>query len=332
MSDIPAGWYDDPEQPAQYRYWDGAQWTDHRAPKSAPPAAAGEGVWAIVPEAFRLLGAGWRPLVVLALPMLVLTLVAGSLAYTALDGALDPSLADIIDRASEPGFDPFDDPADEAFVESIELSIDGAVIAATIAAGLLLLIAWLVTSVAFTVLLVAIRSGRTPSVSETYAIVLPRLPRVLGIMVLWWVVSAVVVFAAVFVMVVLAVITPLTLLLTIPALLAATIYAYPFAMLAPTALAVAPTDDPPLRRVIALVRPQWGAIAVRVLVVTLTMWAIGFATGIVTAPFSSAGLATSLLLSAVLQIPQAAFTSAGWAALYGFAGGPVGPDVTEPTT
>ncbi len=28
----PAGWYQDPEAPGQMRYWDGAQWTDHRAP------------------------------------------------------------------------------------------------------------------------------------------------------------------------------------------------------------------------------------------------------------------------------------------------------------
>lgn len=33
----PAGWYQDPEQPAQQRYWDGASWTEHRQP--APPVS-----------------------------------------------------------------------------------------------------------------------------------------------------------------------------------------------------------------------------------------------------------------------------------------------------
>lgn len=33
-----AGWYDDPEQPWTWRYWDGAHWTDHRAPMWVPPA------------------------------------------------------------------------------------------------------------------------------------------------------------------------------------------------------------------------------------------------------------------------------------------------------
>jgi hypothetical protein len=32
MSDIRAGWYPDPEVPTQSRYWDGTQWTEHRAP------------------------------------------------------------------------------------------------------------------------------------------------------------------------------------------------------------------------------------------------------------------------------------------------------------
>ncbi len=30
MSD--PGWHPDPEDPAQVRYWDGAQWTEHRSP------------------------------------------------------------------------------------------------------------------------------------------------------------------------------------------------------------------------------------------------------------------------------------------------------------
>ena len=32
MTQTPAGWYPDPEQQGQQRYWDGSQWTDHRVP------------------------------------------------------------------------------------------------------------------------------------------------------------------------------------------------------------------------------------------------------------------------------------------------------------
>jgi uncharacterized RDD family membrane protein YckC len=33
----PAGWYDDPQDPSQIRYWDGAAWSSHVSAKAAPP-------------------------------------------------------------------------------------------------------------------------------------------------------------------------------------------------------------------------------------------------------------------------------------------------------
>ncbi len=36
MTNTPAGWYTDPEQPNQYRWWDGYAWTDHRSAPAAP--------------------------------------------------------------------------------------------------------------------------------------------------------------------------------------------------------------------------------------------------------------------------------------------------------
>ncbi|MTB71312.1 RDD family protein [Arsenicicoccus cauae] len=35
----PSGWYDDPQDPAYLRYFDGVSWSDHRAPKVAPQVA-----------------------------------------------------------------------------------------------------------------------------------------------------------------------------------------------------------------------------------------------------------------------------------------------------
>jgi hypothetical protein len=50
MTDTPpAGWYADPEDPSQQRYWDGSTWTEHRAPAAQPAqpsyAVAPQGSW-----------------------------------------------------------------------------------------------------------------------------------------------------------------------------------------------------------------------------------------------------------------------------------------------
>lgn len=41
MTQPPANWYPDPQQPAQLRYWDGVQWTSHVAPGQTPAPAYG---------------------------------------------------------------------------------------------------------------------------------------------------------------------------------------------------------------------------------------------------------------------------------------------------
>ncbi|WP_350278953.1 RDD family protein [Kribbella sp. HUAS MG21] len=42
MSSQAAGWYDDPEDPSQQRYWDGSAWTDQRRPQQGPPPFQGQ--------------------------------------------------------------------------------------------------------------------------------------------------------------------------------------------------------------------------------------------------------------------------------------------------
>ena len=72
MSPTPqAGWYDDPEYPSQYRYWDGNEWTAHRSPKQTPPSPATSNsipasATETVSAAFTLFGQHWSGLLGLA--------------------------------------------------------------------------------------------------------------------------------------------------------------------------------------------------------------------------------------------------------------------------
>lgn len=36
-----AGWYDDPQDATQYRYWDGTTWTEHRSPRGGAASQSG---------------------------------------------------------------------------------------------------------------------------------------------------------------------------------------------------------------------------------------------------------------------------------------------------
>ena len=72
MSSTPeAGWFDDPEDPSQYRYWDGNEWTAHRSPKQSPPPPPTSNniptsATETVSAAFTLFGQHWVSLLGLA--------------------------------------------------------------------------------------------------------------------------------------------------------------------------------------------------------------------------------------------------------------------------
>jgi hypothetical protein len=61
----PAGWYTDPQSPAQLRFWDGTNWTAQTSPAAAPPMQApggqGWGQGPVQPQSGGLITSLWPP-------------------------------------------------------------------------------------------------------------------------------------------------------------------------------------------------------------------------------------------------------------------------------
>jgi len=94
----PSGWYDDPDQAWTWRYWDGARWTDHRAPMWVPPVRdpASFSVWfersvAAVKLAVRRVG------LLLAATWLLLGAAGAWLAVASLDGRRGRELRELLE-------------------------------------------------------------------------------------------------------------------------------------------------------------------------------------------------------------------------------------------
>jgi hypothetical protein len=67
MTNTPAGWHPDPEDPSQLRYWDGDAWTEHRSPAGpgtpgggyySPPQSSGKATTALVLGVVSLIACG----------------------------------------------------------------------------------------------------------------------------------------------------------------------------------------------------------------------------------------------------------------------------------
>jgi hypothetical protein len=86
MSDAPkpaAGWYPDEEMVGTIRYWDGSEWTDHRAPAGSQPVTSAVTVVNTEPRSKR-------PFLIAGVIVLLLTVVVGGFA---LKRGMDNSIA-----------------------------------------------------------------------------------------------------------------------------------------------------------------------------------------------------------------------------------------------
>lgn len=321
MTDVPAGWYDDPEDASQYRYWDGSVWSEHRAPKKAPPAPTND-AGSLVSQGLSLLWQNWLPILLIGVMFLAITIAVLVTIAVAASNALDPGLFTILERIAEPGFNPETSAADEAFVDSIEFNPTAGFWVTAVVGGLVLVLAQAFSIGVAQIHLAAASIDRPLSLGESFGVAFRRLPRWIGIYLLWmlvFVLGAVVAAAVVF----LAVAAPILLLVVIPGAIGLGIYAYPFVWMATTSLVLGHTDDPPFRTAVRLIRETgWRQTAWPVLLVNLVIVAVNIAGAVVGAipvlgqVIVLAGQVFLYALTAALNIP-----------LWRLIGGELGEDI-----
>ncbi len=94
----PSGWYDDPEQPWTWRYWDGARWTDHRAPMWVSPPRDGSSFSVWFERSIAVVGIAVRRIGLVLLAVWGLLGVAGwVVAVSTFDGGRGRELRRLLD-------------------------------------------------------------------------------------------------------------------------------------------------------------------------------------------------------------------------------------------
>ena len=161
MSELPpSGWYNDPENFGQLRYWDGMQWTDHRAdtdagpPESstAPGPLSDVGSW--LRETFRALWERKIQLLTLSAGLLVVWAVFGAAVAWSVDGTV--------------------------YASSEWTGVHGDRIAATAIAGLIAFFLSLVVYLAVVDQLYRFGAGGDPSVGDSLGVAAQSAPRLVG--------------------------------------------------------------------------------------------------------------------------------------------------------
>lgn len=303
MSDLPpADWYTDPEDEAQYRYWDGSSWTEHRAPRIADPdGESGDapdglrGPSQLVADTFSLTGRRWRPCIAVAL-IYILSQIAGVVLLVVSAGdILMGELGEVFDRISQPGFDP-SDPQHQAYFESLEVDLAPINFVPALLGLLALWVASNVMQAAVTRIALGDLHDRTVTTSDTLRQAVRRVPRLMG---LDLIVTAILLLVAA--AIVLAGIgAPLLLIPLIPAVIAGAVYAV---VVLPMAYAVASAGPRTwsLPYGTRLARGRFWATLGRLLLVFLLLIAASLAVGVA---FTLAGTAGGAALELVAQLVQ----------------------------
>lgn len=276
MSDhpsAPAGWFTDPEDESQYRYWDGSVWTEHRAPRHLAQKSKNlRGPNRLLVDATEILRHRWRACTLMALLSGAANIVAIITLRDTADRVLKGQFDEILDRVSD--LDDYSEAENEAYFESLEFSFS---IWNFVPAALGVLFYWLVAAVVGATLALLTRAylrSNEVSLPTVLRQAVRRVPRILGLDL-----QKIGLFAAACGFVVLsALLSPVLLVVTIPALVLFLVMAYPVFVVADVVAATGP-PEPSLRYAARLVRVWYWKVFGRVLILFLVFGILAFALG-----------------------------------------------------
>jgi hypothetical protein len=277
----------------------------------------------VVSGAFTLLRQRWLSMLAIAGLGTALLIVGVILGLIGVAISLEPGLLDIIRTTSRADYNPTFDPVDRAFEDSITWEWNGGIV--LIVLGVIAAALGQYGGFAAGILhLASARAGQPRSAPSCVAMMLRRALRWFGVWLLWSLGYLLAVGVPVVLMVVAANTLPVLLVILVPLAIAAVIYVFPMLQLAPIALVLAPRGTPPFRHAVALVRADWGGIAIRTLLLNL----IGFGMSI---GLNIVGIIPllGLLVSIPASIALYSYYLAGGVLLYEYAEGQVDPQIPE---
>jgi len=310
----PAGWYDDPESPTHHRFWDGANWTDHRSHKNADPpieAAVSSSAWNIFPATFDAIGSTWRQLLIVSIPNLVMGAAALILVYTTNEALFDSDVATLLDRVGD-GPRPVDDGGD---VDDLDPPFPASVVWISIVVVTVWFIIGTLVSTTLQRLLAVSMQGNSADRHDALVEAWRRVARVLG-----WSLVTVTTGGGV---IALARFSVTGVLACLTAILVAT----PYAMAAYPAIAIAPRGRSPIAQARELLTGQVLAVTRRCLVY-LVLWFVTLFTGLLVVQFVAGDIRLTAIGLTLTILMQNVVLSAGLVALWVDSGGPLDPVLT----
>lgn len=327
MNDLPpAAWYEDPENPDQYRYWDGKAWTDHRAPAFTSDTGSDYAArrralirpTQMLSAAFSLLSRRLR-----SCALITAVGCAGALAGVVLffTGAEDliAQLEAILDTISAPDFD-WESPQGQAYLESITLTVSTSQVLTALAGAVLFAAtaAWQVAAAAR--LALCDLTGRECSAASALRWAARRLPRLAGVgLQMLGLLAAWLIIAGIFVTLT-ALAVPASALATLPAAIAAVVLAAAVAHLAVVAASSGPAR-PSIKYALRLVKGAFWATLGRILLLIAVIEAVPLVLSLTAPSAGIEGWPFNMLLFAVIAPAVRTAESVGSAVLYHNLGG-----------